>query len=358
MNIDRLELQTKLQTVAPALADNDLVPVLTHYLFTGKRLLAYNDRIALSVPLDLDFKGTVEGKLMLDYVTMCTHAKTATLGADNGRARLALGKSQFRLETKPADAFTFAMPAMPKPSEGVLNADAFFPALDNCLFSTASSATVNEQLGVTFIPNGSKVRMFATDLKSLSYAQLPLPQLGLKEKAIVPTEFCRQMLALKDAQRKQLVMRSDHALFIADDTVLFGRVLRSDTNQINFDRALKNSLPANFPNGMAKMDERGRQHDRLKTTFAMAARLYDIKGNVVNTTITVRDNIVRMEALSPRGDARDQIKLDFHPAVEAKVNASLVKAGYDRYKRIQITDRCTLLADDADSLCIVTHMTT
>jgi hypothetical protein len=53
-----------LETVEPALAINQLIPLLTHYWFTGKSLIGYNGSIALQVPFQTDFRGAVPGKVL------------------------------------------------------------------------------------------------------------------------------------------------------------------------------------------------------------------------------------------------------------------------------------------------------
>jgi hypothetical protein len=44
-------LIAKLQMVEPARSANPILPILNHYWFTGKQLMAFNDTIALAVPM-------------------------------------------------------------------------------------------------------------------------------------------------------------------------------------------------------------------------------------------------------------------------------------------------------------------
>ena len=46
----RKALLAKLKTIMPAVADHDLIPIHTHFIFTGSDIVAYNERIAISVP--------------------------------------------------------------------------------------------------------------------------------------------------------------------------------------------------------------------------------------------------------------------------------------------------------------------
>jgi hypothetical protein len=57
-------LIAKLATVQPAVAINQMLPLLTCFWFTGRQLMAYNDAIALAVPYRSDFSGAVPGLLL------------------------------------------------------------------------------------------------------------------------------------------------------------------------------------------------------------------------------------------------------------------------------------------------------
>jgi hypothetical protein len=53
-----------LETVQPAVAINRLIPLLTHYWFTGTHVMGYNGQIALQVPFRTDFRGAVPGQVL------------------------------------------------------------------------------------------------------------------------------------------------------------------------------------------------------------------------------------------------------------------------------------------------------
>jgi DNA polymerase III sliding clamp (beta) subunit (PCNA family) len=220
----------------------------------------------------------------------------------------------------------------------------FFAAVEHCLGSVGSRARVYEQLGVTFVPNGSKVRLFATDLTTMSFTQLPLPQLTLKDKAIVPADFCRQMLVLAErAHTTRLAMRADHALFIADDTVLFGRVLRSDTNEIDFDWALKNSLPADHATAMIAITQ------QLQMALKRASLLD------AATELAIEDGKATLRSRSPRGEISDTILLPGHADISVLVDAARLFDRHSKFDKILFTDRCAILAKN-EHLCVVANL--
>lgn len=347
--INRYKLMEQLELVEPALADTNIVAVLKNFMFTGTRLLAYNDRIAISVPLKNEFKGGVPGSDLLKMIRSFAHSDTVHIVPDNGRVKLIAGTAKAHLGLLNPEAFPFKMPAWPEQSEGVLNndsSDAFFAAIDDLLQSVnTTNATREDELGITLLPeNNQFVRMYSCNGRTLSYSRQKLPQLKLQRRVLLPAEFCKQMLKLqKDAERQQLVIRQDHALFVANKAALFGRLLTS-TNPIDFNSLLKRVLPADFPRGMAKMDREGKQHERLKQSLDSAMAIGE---KDVHTAIEVNNNIIKLHSMSQYGqtkhEIKDEVKIDYHPPISMRINASLLANGYDKYDDILMTKKCVIM---------------
>ena len=72
--LDRLELLSILSTVSPALANIDIIPVMTHFWLDGESVMAYNDKIAITHPLSLTsvdgdpVVGALPGTLLLNIL--------------------------------------------------------------------------------------------------------------------------------------------------------------------------------------------------------------------------------------------------------------------------------------------------
>src|ERR1700757_1851266 len=96
LNMLRKEILDKVQTVSPALANNDLVPVLSHLWFTGTSLMAYNDQIAISVPCKTDFKVAVPGATFISLLKN-TIAKEIELSVANDEMQIKAASSRLKL---------------------------------------------------------------------------------------------------------------------------------------------------------------------------------------------------------------------------------------------------------------------
>ncbi len=62
--MDKAYFLERLKITKPGLENSDMIPVLTHFWFSGKRLMTYNDRIGISVPCETPFKGAIPGQLL------------------------------------------------------------------------------------------------------------------------------------------------------------------------------------------------------------------------------------------------------------------------------------------------------
>ena len=113
--------------------------------------------------------------------------------------------------------------------------------------SISSYATVPDQLGVTVLSEGRDLRLFSTNRATITAARARIPDFKLQERVILSTDFCQQLLRLnKDApadKTRQLAIRSDHALFVVDGTVLFGLLVAGD-NPLDFVSTVARHLPA------------------------------------------------------------------------------------------------------------------
>ncbi len=68
MEFNRKELISVLDKVRPGLASKEIIENTNCFAFTGKRVCTYNDDIAVSHPLETDFKAIVEAKTFYSYL--------------------------------------------------------------------------------------------------------------------------------------------------------------------------------------------------------------------------------------------------------------------------------------------------
>src|SRR5688572_14425066 len=98
----RNELIALLNAVKPALSNNDLIPVLSMFWFTGSEILAYNDQISIQVPFKSNFVGALPGATLLAMLNSSL-AEEVDLTQKGQTASLAAGKTKLKLACLPPD---------------------------------------------------------------------------------------------------------------------------------------------------------------------------------------------------------------------------------------------------------------
>jgi hypothetical protein len=345
--INREELLSKLQTVAPALAGDDMLLSLRNYLLDGKRLIAFNDRIGLAVPLPSEFIGAVPGASLLDGVAIAKHAEEIKLEANGNEARLIGIKGRDRnynvgLPLLAADSYQqiFSMPARPR--DGCPLDDEFFTAIDNCLQSVAKHSTVPETTGITLIPNHSQLDLFATDRMTMTRAKLKKHS-EFNRRVTLSAEFCEQLLRLREAKNVLLSLKSDHVLVAADKTTLFGRLLQVDGDPIDYAGILKRHTPNSFPNGVPKPKDDERF--RIGIALSVANRFSDSKVNDrIQLKISGGQLSLSAANVTRYGSGNDAVPFAEHPDASSAVAIGRICEQFERYERMLVRSDAVLLS--------------
>jgi hypothetical protein len=258
----------------------------------------------------------------------------------------------------PAEDFfsCFKMPA--PPNENIIAGirGQFFSAIERCLLSSTERPPA---FGITLIPGDQKVKLFSTDGRTMTYEQLELTtRVRLRERLILPTAFCKQMLRLaKTAQTTRLAFGKDHALFAADDTLLFTPTLRNLVNPLPFESVLQRHMPNRLK---AKFVAIPKPKLGLMLQRALSCR---IRGRDRSnpwrrdafTKVKVHNNVIEFFSQSDRGVVLDETDVPDHPNVEeVKVRPDLLLKAYAWADKMLVTKKSVLLAtDDMHTLCVI-----
>lgn len=344
---DRLELIDKLETIEPALATHDSVPQLTHYWLTGKVLMAYNDQIAMSLPLKTDFQGAVPGSTLLGLLKSSTR-KRVELTPDDAALLIKAGpRSTFRLAMLPPKAFIFAMPkASGEPFAKGLGE--FLAAMGSCARSLgADYSSIPEQLGVTVLGGGDRLKLYTTNSSTISSATVK-QKWKSGQRVILSALFCKQMIGLcKKAKSVALLVAEDHVLLQADDVTLFGRLIECE-RPYDFDKVIDHHFPKADHKRLMPLP-RG-----LKGALDRAVIIAEARGDQAMTKVQVADDYMKLFSRSARGEVSDRLKLEGpHDEVSISVNPKLLLAGLDEFDQLVITDRCVVMTGDGGALYMV-----
>lgn len=340
----RTELVALLEIVNPALSTNNLIPIMTHFWFTGTHICAYNDNIGLSVPCKTDFACAVPGVPLLGLLKASRFEKVE-LEFEKDELFVTLGKTDITFATMEKDNFNFEMP---KPSdadfEKSVDRAKFFRAIETCLRSVSIDTSVPDQLGVTIIGRGKELQFYSTNNDSMSHAFVPLKEPTQFKRAILHAEFCREMLSLAEAKKPltlEIHTGKGYALFEGKDgAMLFGKLVEA-VQPIPFSKNFDDHFPEGSEKKLIAMPT------KLELILERATITSTSNLKPVLMDIEVRDGVAEFRTQAHKIETVDSVTLE-KGATNAKlrVDPKLLKSGFAYFSKMFITNDCFLMATD------------
>lgn len=344
--MERQEFLRHLEVVAPGLADNDIVPVMQCFWFTGDRVMAFNDAIGVSTACRVDFTGAIPGMTLLQLLK-ASKAKEISFELKGEQLGVKAASSRFNLAYFGPDQFCFTMP---KPqTEAILpvkDVPTFLDALEACMMSVSSDTSVPDYRGVTIISKDKQLRMFATNNETMTHAVVPLTKEAPFDRVILPREFCDQLLVMaKGSKKLVLEIFDDHALFVSGSTMLFGRLILSD-RPLDYDRILREALQTMGKNKPIQIP------DKLAGILNRALVITQAKSEAVKTDVSVTDGKMKfVSRVDGIGEVVDQMQTT-QPNVQVRIDPKMLKAGLDRFDSMLITDACAVMQKDGTTYLV------
>ena len=341
--LSRKDLVSKLERVAPALAGNDLVPVLSHFAFRGDEVVAHNDQIAISVPCKTDFEGCIQGKTFLELMNA---SKALQIEFDDKPEELVViaASSRMTLPMFPLAQFDeiFTLPEQRKRDELPVDTKAFLAAIDCCMRSVSLDTSVPDQLGVTMIVDGKDLLLFSTDNATMSHAVVKLKGKPDWKRAILSAAFCKEMLSLADkAKALHLEIHTDkgYSMLVNTTSTLWGKLIES-SKPVSFIDTFEDMCPADANKIMVEIPK------KLQGIVERACIISAINVESVRTQITVSNGgKAKFRTTTKRGSVTDTLGMDGkHYNVELAVDPKLLKRGWGAFERMLITKRCFIMA--------------
>ncbi len=336
----RTEFLEKLYIAEPALSDKDLIPVLSHFWFDGKELVAFNDQIAISVPCKSTFTGAVPGKLLVNLMAK-SKAKKVELLPENDQLIVKAASSKIKLALLPEKSFDgiFEMPKVDKESQVPVDTASLVSALENCLLSVGTDVSLPDQLGVTMIRDNKLLLFFSTNDVTFSNTILGMKKKAkLPERVILSTIFCKNLLVLaKGAKDCKLYVEEDHTLFVADGVHLYGRTLHTD-DPIPFVKIMQQHLPKNYAAKFVSIPS------KLRLVIERAMVIAESSVSNRATTITVADGKMKFQSKSELGEITDSVMLSGHHGnVTTVLDPKLLRHACTEFDKILLQEHCGIL---------------
>ena len=341
----RQELIGKLETVAPALSNNDIIPICRSFWFTGDEVMAFDGYIAISVPFKTAFVGAVPGDTLLSLLKALS-VPEVEIEQDGEAALVRGGKSRVKLAMQPAAHFNkmFTMPASPTtalPCKGKELID----AMSLCMKSVSKDTTIPDQLGLTALSSSEYVTFYSSNDSTLSRAEVGLnSRIKLPKRAVLHAKFCKQFVSLASPKDQPKVeFGENHVMFAAPGGVrLFGALVESD-KPLSYDEIFDRYHPASYEDNMTPIAS------KFNNIIERACIVAKTEAKTVRTRITVKDGQAVFITKTPLHEIKDQMQVpNGHPSVSIEVNPKAIAEGLDggAFDKMLMTNRCITLKNN------------
>lgn len=339
--IERTALLSKLAIVAPALAKTDFTPLLTEFWFTGSRVMAFNEQLAISVPLKTEFRGSVRGDALLSLLKL-SKARTIEMivADDNLNIKAASTKIKLGMHPREQSINVFKMPKFDESKPTIKITEALIDGIRAALRSVSNDSTTPDKAGVTILPTeGGGFDLYSTDDVTMSRIHFATSKSTLKKRMIITTAFCDQLISRFDADQAKASMQfaDDYVLAHFGDIEIFGHVIETESPldfQTVFSHHYNDKMAKKFvpiPSKLNGISER-------------AAMISEVKTGRTKTKISVADGKASFYSASPMGEVRDHTTLgEGHPNVSVLAEARFLKTALPHHEELLITSEAILL---------------
>lgn len=359
------ELLEALETVAPALADSDTVPIERHFWFTGGKVIAYNEWLGMMVPCKVGAEMTAP-LILRDVLKASYQAGTVEFevdlpkGKQSGHLLVYVGKNPAKFPTMNVEdtKSIFRMPKI-EGTSGTVFADKLGKAqlaIDVCLLSVGTDGNFPERVGITIAKEDEGLALYGFNNDSIARCLLEGKAVinQRAERITVPTQFWTVFQNLtkgKDVQEAkasvEVMLDAKHVVARVGEVMLFAKVLPVDNPsplrkvyEEHFNTAVrKNLVPIN-----------------QKLERAVGRSIAVSKNDVEpSTTITVKGGHMILTTAGGLGDTDDEFEFD-HPDTAPLVIPAKKLASLELFERIAVGKRSVVLVK-AERVYMVSGLT-
>lgn len=322
-----------------------MTPLMTHFWFIDGQVITYNDRMAMSKPLDLGFNFTAPA-LMLDTLKVSYQAGDIEFRESIGKkgergVKIRIGggdqKNDFN-SFDPED--TRPIFEMPKAN---YNAPVFGESLgkaqlsiETCLLAISSDQLQPERTGITIIPEDKALALYAFNNTSMARCTLNLGDSDFKGRVTIPADFWSIFLNLtkgmvvKESKKSVLVSIGKKEIIAkVGDVRLLAKVLPVDQPTDLLAIFAKHYTPALKKQLVPLTEDIGEAMDRAVEISRNDADCF--------TEVSVTKNVLRLETNAQDGFANDIIEFPHPDVAPVQVKLAQLSKGRKLFERMAVS---------------------
>ncbi len=334
--MNKQDLVTTLEMTSHALADNQLIPVMTCFCFDGESVRAYNDTIGIIAPCECPIQFVTHGPTLLGLLK-ASQADEVTFKLEGTDVVIKAGKSLFTLPWSPIDEFIFEevehWNITLKLDKDLLG------GLAACL--TTSSKDLSQPAWAGVVLKADCAYSFDGD----TITKQKLSQAALTTDIMLPNAFCQAVLKIvAESEPGNAGFNLGNYWVMAalsNGYRIYGRLIQND-NPTDHEGMIADTL-ANEPSFVPVPEA-------LHTALVRARVVADPVS--APTQLVVEKGKLRMCTSTHMGVVNDVMAFD-HPDVTANVSAEKVQQSLELCNEMAIMENCSVFRN-GDTLLQVT----
>lgn len=349
--VSRSSLSEAVSLVKAALSNQPFVPALSHLVFDGASVTAYNDISAISVRTEVDLECCVPGELLIKTLSSLGGSEVVLTHSEEALV-VACGRAKVKLPTLPLDVFPFSMPEFE--GKGLLLNSSILQGIAACLPGSGNDPTHPAQMGVTMSPVDDLIGLYSTDNFTISrYLANSTISIPGDVPIILPMFFCQQLLSLSKAYQNQVVrlmVRPDFLLAEVGDHVSLYTKVAVQVEPLDFERVLSKHLGSE--------DDLEDALREIPDGFdaAIDRALMVVSSDIDKaTTITLAKGKMKLDTSSGTAEASDSFayKSDFEE--EVHVDPTFIARSLKIGTRMAILEDSLIITDGGSFLHLISY---
>lgn len=189
--MNRKELFDRLLLLKFCLSAQDFIPILKHFCFTNKKIIAFNGSQVACLDFESELNCGLPGDLLVKLLNSYSSEKLILEQKEN-EVLVKSGSSRTKLVLLPPSDFVFKEPEQITGVEMKLDED-FIIGLERCLVSVNDNPQMKNQTGITFVSNQNEPALYSTDAICISKYSLDKFS-GDAFTVMLPKLFCEQLI--------------------------------------------------------------------------------------------------------------------------------------------------------------------
>lgn len=325
------DLRNKLKSIAPALSTKDFVEVMKCLCFEEGVVIAFDDVLTMSVPIESPIRGGIAGKALTDFLGVCT-SKEVQIEADENEARFKSGRSKIALPCLPMGDFLHQWPEADEESVKIKTPKALVDTIAQSLPTMGTDPTQSGHFGVTLQISKGDAVCYSSDDLSASRAQHydPLGKKGVT--AALSPRFCFELVSIVKTETLKSLRISEawSDAWFASGLRLFGKCVGDASVEIYTDNVFAESRLEKLEGLFVAIPKSLK--NALRKVAVVLANSPDGRADMI-----AKDGKLRLKASSPVGVVSDVMKYEGVDLKE-KINAELVLRCMDGMEEIAVLE--------------------